>query len=111
MPSATFSWSMGPPALAGGEFGPGYPSSAVATVSAHERQSDDRRGARVAARRARAARGTRAGRDGRADQDRARLGRPQGERRVPRRQGGAGAPRDEDPEAARADAHGEGGGD
>ena len=30
---------------------------------------------------------------------RARLGRPQGERRVPRRQGGAGASRDEDPAA------------
>ena len=40
--------------------------------------------------------------DRRADQDRARVGRSEGERRVPRGQGRPGPPGDEDPAAARA---------
>ena len=53
--------------------------------------------------RTRRARGRRPPRDRRAHQDGARMGRSEGEQRVPRRQERAGAPRDEDRAAARAD--------
>ena len=61
-----------------------------------------RRGPRRAGGRAARARDRGPPRDRRADQDRPRVGRPQGELGVPRRQGRPGAPGDEDPAAARA---------
>ena len=78
----------------------------VRVVSRRERRDsepDDGRGPRGAARRTGGARGRGPARDRRSHQDRARVGRSEGEQRVPRRQERPGAPRDEDRAAARED--------